>query len=153
MVGLFLSVLVVRGIVFADGQGRLVQAAWHVGGDRCVTSRRRHFGSLQHWELPGWCGGWSRRRGSTTVWGGRGSSNLSVFNAPGEALDVAGPLRLFFSGVKRMRSVDTAFGIFVEWKVAAASISDRQCQPLTVVPCRLPTPTLRLVEPQAGEGD
>lgn len=87
------------------------------------------------------------------VWGGRRSSNLSVLNTSGEALDVAGLLRLLFSGVKWMRSVDAVFGIFVEWKVAAASTSDRQCQPLTVVPCRLPTPTLRLVEPQAGEGN
>lgn len=51
---------------------------------------------------------------------GRRRSTLSTFNAPGEALDVAVSLRLFFSGVERMGSVDAVFGIFVEWKVAAA---------------------------------
>lgn len=117
-----------------------------------MSSRRRHLGSLQHGKLPRWCGDWSRYWRSTGVWGGRGSS-LSALKASGEALDVAVSLRLFFSGVERMGFVDAVLGIFVKWKVAAASTDDRQCQPLTVVPCRLPTPTLRLVEPQAGEGD
>lgn len=149
---LLLSLLVVRGIIFADRQGCLVQAAWHVGGDRSVTSRRRHLCSLQHWKMPGWCGDWSRSWGSTTAYGGQRRSTLSAFNASGDALDVAVSSRLYFSGVEWMWSADAVFGIFVEWKVAAACTSDRQCQPLTAVPCRMPTPPLRLVEPQAGEG-
>lgn len=149
MMALLLSLLVVRGIVFADRQGCLVQTAWYVGGDRRVTSRRRHFGSLQHGEMPRWCGDWSRSWGSTTACGGQ-RSTLSTFKASRAALDVAVLPRLFFSGVEWMRSVDAVFGIFVEWKVATACTSDRQCQPLIAVPCRLPTPPLRLVEPQAG---
>jgi len=119
-----------------------------------VSSRRRHFCSLQHWEMPRWCGDRSRSRGSTTACGGRRRSTLKAFNASGDALNVAVLSRLFCSGVKWMGSVEgvLVFGIFVEWKVAAACTSDRQCQPLTAVPCRLPTPPLRLVEPQAGEG-
>ena len=140
-----------RGIVFADRQGCLVQTAWYVGGDRRVTSRRRHFGSLQHGEMPRWCGDRSWAWGSTTACCGK-RSTLSTFKASGAAIDVAVSPRLFFSGVEWMGSVDAVFGIFVEWKVATACTSDRQCQPLITVPCRLPTPPLRLVEPQAGEG-
>lgn len=78
-------------------------------------------------------------------------SAVNAFNALGAAVDVAVPLRFFFSGVEWMGSVDAVFGIFVKWKVAAARKSDRQCQPLIAVPCRLPTPPQRLVETQAGE--
>lgn len=85
-----------------------------------MTSRRRHLGSLQHWELPRGCGNWSRCQRSTAVWGGRRKSTLSAFDASGEALDIAVALSLFFSGVEWMGSVDAVFGIFVEWKVATA---------------------------------
>lgn len=79
-------------------------------------------------------------------------STGSAFNASGTALNVTVPSRFFFSGVEWMGSVDAVFGIFVEGKVAAARKSDRQCQPLTIVPCRLPTPLNDSWSRRRGQG-